>query len=158
MPSIKCGHCPSVHQSVEQVRQCAYKTDPATKVLHAGTEPEPVSLFQRDGRGTPVVASGHYAVTEGNELRFFKVDRVTEGKWAGRTFVKRQSSDELWPVKSRERREEILALIAAEPKEAMIRYGQEIGRCGHCNRTLTDETSRAAGIGPVCASRVWWAA
>lgn len=36
---------------------------------------------------------------------------------------------------------------------AMIRYGQEIGRCGHCGRTLTDEESRNAGIGPICASK-----
>lgn len=156
MPNIKCGHCLGIHQSVEQVRQCA-STSPA--LLHAGAEPEQaVSRFQRDGRETPVVDSGYYAVTEDNELRFFKVDRVTEGRWKGYTFLKRQSSDLVWPIKSKERREAVLALIAAEPREAMIRYGQEIGRCGHCNRTLTDETSRAAGIGPVCASRVWWAA
>jgi uncharacterized protein DUF6011 len=35
----------------------------------------------------------------------------------------------------------------------MVRYGQELGECGHCGRTLTDEASRAAGIGPVCASK-----
>ena len=41
----------------------------------------------------------------------------------------------------------------ANPEAAMIRYGLEIGRCGHCNRTLTDASSRAAGIGPVCISK-----
>ncbi|MES2342166.1 MAG: DUF6011 domain-containing protein [Pseudomonadota bacterium] len=28
-----------------------------------------------------------------------------------------------------------------------------MGECGRCGRTLTDEASRAAGIGPVCASK-----
>jgi hypothetical protein len=40
--------------------------------------------------------------------------------------------------------------ILADPKEAMIRYGREIGKCGHCGRTLTNEESRQAGIGPIC--------
>lgn len=41
-------------------------------------------------------------------------------------------------------------ILAAGPYEAMIRYGQEIGECGHCGRVLTNPESRAAGIGPVC--------
>lgn len=47
-------------------------------------------------------------------------------------------------------------IIADGPKEAMIRYGREIGECGNCGRTLTDAESRAAGIGPVCAKRRGW--
>jgi len=38
-------------------------------------------------------------------------------------------------------------------RAAVVRYGKEIGECGICGRTLTDEESRAAGIGPVCAGR-----
>jgi hypothetical protein len=34
-----------------------------------------------------------------------------------------------------------------------VRYGMLIGKCGVCGRTLTDEESRANGIGPVCAER-----
>lgn len=32
-------------------------------------------------------------------------------------------------------------------------YGQELGHCGLCGRELTDDESRAAGIGPVCIRR-----
>jgi len=32
-------------------------------------------------------------------------------------------------------------------------YGTELGECGVCGRTLTDEKSRAYGIGPVCRER-----
>lgn len=45
------------------------------------------------------------------------------------------------------------AKAMADPEAALIRYGLEIGRCGHCNRVLTDASSRAAGIGPVCAGK-----
>jgi Family of unknown function (DUF6011) len=47
----------------------------------------------------------------------------------------------------------LYAKVMADPEAAMLRYGREIGRCGHCNRTLTDESSRQAGIGPVCAAK-----
>lgn len=39
---------------------------------------------------------------------------------------------------------------AAGPVEAMLRYGREIGRCGHCGRELTNDKSRDFGMGPKC--------
>jgi hypothetical protein len=47
-------------------------------------------------------------------------------------------------------------IIEAGPKEAMLRYGREIGACGHCGRALTNRDSRRAGIGPVCAKGKGW--
>lgn len=102
----------------------------------------------------PLVADGRYAVERDGSLRFYKVDSPTEGKWAGRTFVKVQASDDYWPIRERGERESILAAIAADPEAALLRYGREIGACGHCGRTLTDEDSRARGIGPVCAAKL----
>jgi len=48
------------------------------------------------------------------------------------------------------------SLQAAEqdPLEAAKQYGRMSGRCGVCGRDLTDPESIAAGIGPVCASRM----
>jgi hypothetical protein len=43
--------------------------------------------------------------------------------------------------------------IKVDPKGAMRTYGQQIGQCGKCHRPLTDETSRAEGIGPECRKR-----
>lgn len=34
-------------------------------------------------------------------------------------------------------------------------YGQELGHCGRCGRTLTNEASRYLGIGPECATKGW---
>lgn len=99
------------------------------------------------------VPEGRYAVVQDGTLKFFKVDRPTEGKWAGYTFVKVQASDEFYPVKGAGKGA-ALALIAVDPKAAMLRYGTELGSCGHCGRTLTNEESRALGIGPVCAAKM----
>lgn len=103
---------------------------------------------------TPVadVPEGRYAVTgEQGQTVFVKVDRPTEGTHKGRTFVKVQAGSEFhnlpWtPAKA------ILTKIEHDgPKAASIRYGKELGVCGVCGRTLTNEESRSAGIGPKCA-------
>jgi hypothetical protein len=100
---------------------------------------------------------GSIYVAVGSPLQFFKIDHVADGKWAGWVFVKRQAGDNFDRFGSqrpgatyRGAAADLLAQVAAEPFAAMARYGVEIGRCGNCNRTLTDETSRARGIGPDC--------
>lgn len=103
-----------------------------------------------------VVEAGRYAVEIDGELRFYQVDKPTEGRWVGYTFLKVQASDTLYPIRARATREAILCEIAKDPKAAMLLYGQKIGRCGHCGRTLTNEDSRARGIGPVCAENLSW--
>lgn len=102
------------------------------------------------------VADGHYALVDAEGVvKFYEVNSPTEGKWAGRTFVAVQASDERYSVKNPAARSAILAAIAADPKAAMLRYGAELGRCGHCNRTLTSEW-RKVGIGPVCNGKMGW--
>jgi len=96
------------------------------------------------------VADGRYAVEEEGTLRFFK---VKNGRKAGFVFLDIQASDEWHSIRNLGRIRTVLALIAQDAKAAMIRYGQELGECGHCGRTLTDPESRAAGIGPICAGR-----
>jgi hypothetical protein len=105
---------------------------------------------------TPInVPSGRYAVELAGVLGFYKVDAPKSGRWAGYTFVKQYASDDEHAIRSTDRRERILRQITEDGVDkAMLRYGREIGRCGHCNRTLTDEVSRARGIGPVCASKM----
>ncbi|AYP70034.1 hypothetical protein I5G62_gp48 [Mycobacterium phage CRB2] len=107
-----------------------------------------------------VVPAGRYAIeTEDgatNGLAFYKVDRPTEGRWAGRVFVKLMVSDEeqrmSWAASK-----SILAKIAeVGAAEASARYGHEIGECGVCGRTLTNDESRERGIGPICAAKNSW--
>lgn len=123
--------------------------------------PEPKKLAA-PAATLPEVASGRYAVEvpggypANTTLKFFKVDRPTEGRWAGWTFLNIQAGDELFAIKNFQMKLEVLRLIAADPKAAMLRYGKEIGSCGHCGRTLTNEESRERGIGPVCAGKLGW--
>ena len=102
----------------------------------------------------PEVADGRYAVEEDGTLKFFHVrNGKADTRWAGFVFVEIQASDDLYPLKDRARKASVLALIAADPETAMNRYGQELGVCGDCGRTLTDETSRRIGRGPVCRNK-----
>lgn len=100
------------------------------------------------------VPAGYYAVTSlsgANDLDFYSVDRPTEGRWAGYVFVKQVIGGKPeFPVKGAKWAKVLKAIQDAGWQEAARLYGQEIGRCGKCNRTLTDETSRQLGIGPVC--------
>ena len=97
------------------------------------------------------VKAGHYAIDFEGQIRFFKVDTPEEGKWAGWTFVREQASDDYWSVKGA-RKAEVLKAIAEDP-EALARYGQELGICGLCSRTLTDPESRELGLGPICRNK-----
>lgn len=100
----------------------------------------------------PQVDAGHYAIpsTGENDLVFYRVDRPTKGTYAGRTFVKMIVGGHPDRNVRRSAVAGILERIAADP-DAAARYGRELGRCCRCNRHLTDETSRSAGIGPECA-------
>jgi hypothetical protein len=105
----------------------------------------------------PVIPEGHYAVpsrTGSNDLDFFRVDRPTEGRWAGRTFVKRVIGGRPdQAVRQGEARLALEAIAAEGVAQAAVAYGRAIGRCYRCNRHLTDETSRNLGIGPDCRSK-----
>lgn len=105
---------------------------------------------------SPVVPAGSYAILVDGTVKFYTVKTPTEGKWAGYTFVEAHKSDDRIPVKNREHRNAILAQIAADPREAAVRFGHETNHCCLCNRELTDQASRDAGIGPVCAEKAGW--
>lgn len=115
---------------------------------HAGPGEDP-TVPVRDAQG---VKAGRYAIREDDVVKFF---RVTEGKgrWAGRTFVEAQASDDHHAIRNPQRRAEILAAIAENPLEAELLYGRELGRCSRCGRTLTKESSRAYGMGDDCRNK-----
>lgn len=105
----------------------------------------------------PEIPEGRYAIEEAGAVKFYKVDAPTQGKWAGYVFVKVLASDVEYPIRDKDSRKRIIDTIAIDPQAASARYGQEIGACGICGRTLTDEESRARGIGPICAGKNGWA-
>jgi hypothetical protein len=103
------------------------------------------------------IPAGHYALLgQDDAWKFYKVDKPTEGRWAGYTFIKVQAGSEYHRLPSRATENNVLGRIAADPKRATIDYGHQLGRCGVCNRTLTNPDSIADGIGPICAAKMGW--
>lgn len=123
-------------------------TTTATQVINFLT-----TLPKAGGRTpAPVVAPGRYALETEGKVDFYRV-------WVsktGRTGLVLLASDVEHPVRNAGQALSLLERISADPREASLRYGREIGSCGVCGRTLTDEHSRAAGIGPVCAEKTGW--
>lgn len=110
------------------------------------------------GAGWPDVRAGRYAIEDPDDgvLKFYHVDRPTEGRWQGRIFLSVRASDEKHPIRDHAKKSRIMDKIAIAPKAAMLRFGQEIGACGHCGRTLTNAESREIGIGPICRGKMGW--
>lgn len=48
-----------------------------------------------------------------------------------------------------------LEWIKDNQRDAAALFGRLIGTCGRCGRLLSDDDSRARGLGPVCASKGW---
>lgn len=108
-------------------------------------------VFHKEGEcpvgGVEGIPAGYYALVIDGTTKFYRLTPT------GKLMV--QASDDFYPIKSAETRTEVLDLIRANPEAAGTLYGQEIGSCCRCHRTLTDDESRAAGIGPICSQRGW---
>lgn len=113
------------------------------------------------------VWEGAYALEDPTDgkLRFIEVDKPDKDRWQGWTFVKVRASDELHKLGSvnphygtyKGKAVALVGVLAGadthELEQYAIRFGMEIGECGFCRRSLTDEDSRGLGYGPVCAGR-----
>lgn len=114
--------------------------------LTASPEQGPAGLW-------PEVPSGRYAVDSNEgELRFYQVWRPKGKPYIMRLYVLHG------PDSSQVHRNAVDAImkkIAADPRAAAIRFGNEIGACSNCGRRLTNRISRELAIGPVCGGRLW---
>ncbi len=151
---------PVVSQLVETGWPYENQTSASAKIDNLKTR---VQRLRKQQRPEPVgavadVPAGRYALRNApqcsNEVTFFEVNRPTEGRWAGRTFLSMLSSDERLPVKDPQKRATILGLIARDTLGAMKLFGRETEHCGMCGRRLTNDESRALGIGPICAEKL----
>jgi hypothetical protein len=175
--AIKCGHCHSHHDTVGEVRTCSGHIPglPGVTVADAerlGAGMEDTYRVQNPNYGAIKELRRTLADTladivpdhdkfrlavrlfgEGDRVRFFRVDIPQRGKWIGCVFVKEQAGDDLYPVKGVAREEKVIRALLEDAKAALKLYAEELGSCGICGRTLTDEESRRRGIGPICADK-----
>lgn len=109
------------------------------------------------------VEDGYYAFasTGKNDLVFYRVatnkgfhNPAKKGQRFVQLVVGGHSNETLVGRRGVESATRIAGLSPALRREAMERYGREIGKCGRCGRHLTDEVSRALGLGPECASKM----
>lgn len=137
---IKTGNLTKVkaHKSIEWLLR---QPKVATPVMSPVTRPQ---LIVADGRYAidPVEKDGK------NKTVFYRVKNNR-----GYVNVSRYSSDSEIPIRGTEARSVLERILLAGTQQALLRFGREIHRCGHCGRQLTDDESRAAGIGPICASK-----
>src|ERR1044071_3448512 len=84
--------------------------------------------FRVDPALEAAVPAGRYALPRHDDrdgCRFFRVEKPTEGTWAGRTFVKRQAGDDWYPVRDVNTRASILREIGKDVRGALELYGHE---------------------------------
>jgi len=99
--------------------------------------------------GSPRV-EGRFAIVVDGVTKFLRIKKVTSGRWAGRVFVDSMGSDTGYPVKAPATLTTYLSAVLVDPQAAAKRYADELGECSDCGRPLTNDESRARGIGPEC--------
>jgi hypothetical protein len=132
------------------------------------TLPKGSSVFARRNEGgaeaLPAVENGRYAIIDPRDnidkptLMFYRVKTGKEnGRWAGFTFLDAgrggAHGDLVWtPIKNFAYKGLVMKAIAEDPIGAGRKFGQEVGVCFRCGRSLTQEHTRAAGVGDDCAA------
>jgi hypothetical protein len=176
---VKCGHCHEHHDSIDDIMICAsqhgYRSAPRKTTVEAIQEQlqpvgnawpvrpvKPTEVRREERRGNLIeevnrigatVPTGRYALRNqgsgANDIQFYHVERPAQGRYAGKTFVKQQLGPAVERIGMAQQRAALLR-IAADPAGASQLYGRKLGVCGVCGLALTNEDSRAYGIGPVC--------
>lgn len=155
--------------TIEEGENARSKREKRPSDIQRGAITEFLAKFETDKRTNKQIARFAIESPEDSKLRFLVVEMIDDSgsQWDGWTFVKVNASDEQhklghWRPGTKQTYKGVshtlirsLASLDVDGLyEAMVRYGHEIGSCGVCGRTLTDEQSRAAGIGPICAGKL----
>jgi hypothetical protein len=103
------------------------------------------------------VPDGRYAVYNDdqsvNDIAFYLVENVTEGKWDGWTFVRQIVGGDEQKLSQKQGRTILAKIVALGVVESFQLYGRSTEVCGVCNTNLTNKESREYGIGPKCRKK-----
>lgn len=137
------------HDAINRLRRHLADDQPAGRPV----SPAPVERPRVQVDRYEDVPVGYYALGAEDGQGTVHFYRVTRHEDTGRWYVQEQASDTLYPMRFAQANAVMTAIRAVGWKDAAMRYAELIGRCYKCGRTLTDEESRARGIGPVCAEK-----
>jgi hypothetical protein len=156
MASITCGKCKSTHGSVAEVRDCyagliqaPLIADRASRII---PDEQAVKIERHDRRYVrrePVTEAGMYRL----DGTIYKVQRAVHGSgnlYAKELLVEGGHVNFVYAKGMIRRLSASDRMSLEEAKE----FGALYGSCCVCGRTLTNETSIEAGIGPVCAGKL----
>lgn len=162
----KLGECLGLRGDRDVFREAAEVVEPTAPITPADTTVTPLDLHPLfDGLTTQ---SGDdrttiWVAAPGGDTRLkLKIDRPRDGKWAGYVFVKdaaeygtgrKYGSQRPGGFYNGDVRAELEAILA-DRDGALAAYGQLVGSCGACGRTLEDETSLRFGVGPRCRAKL----
>lgn len=124
--SIRCGHCKDRHETVAEVRSCSAPAAPKPRQQGPATE----GVYRRGERIYRVV------VKAGGSGRPYAEEYVRGAYVYAKGMV--------FQLRPEER-------MTLEDARA---WGREHVRCVRCATILTKPSSKEAGIGPVCATKV----
>lgn len=118
---------------------------------------------------SPIATMFEAATDSGYKKPVYRAEGVViskapmHGANAGALYVKDSDGEYLgkvadgkfWGIRGIDRAtvEANLKTIAADPKEAAVRWGKKYGKCSCCGRDLTNKVSIELGIGPICAEK-----
>jgi hypothetical protein len=169
---IKCGHCKGRHSTVNEIRQCAAPVMPTptrapihrmrlqdavasirTETLaHDENQPEydlAMSESLDDVRRDMALPATEGMYVKDGEI--YKVQKAVHG--SGHLYAKRLDKDSQkfeYATGMVRQLTQAHKMSLAEAKA----YGALYGVCCVCARTLTNEESIEAGIGPICVGRM----
>lgn len=140
---------------IEALGLCPYKAEPAAPSAPQASEHKATATASAEVQrllAEHKVPDGGYAVEdEDGTLHFYAVKVVF--KDTGRRGLREQASDTLHRMYAGQQLGALRRIVEVGLKQAGERYAAELGMCYACRRTLTDETSRALGIGPICRGK-----
>lgn len=151
---------PLTDRQVEAILKCRQ-----AELDRAKRAEEAAKARVQTGRDLTQLPEGRTCAAVDNEsgtVTFLLIDRPKAGtKWAGWVFVKQQQGPNEVRLGAQRPGESyvgqwanLIDKVLADPVAAVARYGLELGVCGVCNRALTNDISREAGIGPVCRAKL----
>jgi len=152
MASITCGNCTRTHESVDAVRSCYAMTHRRSNSHSKRTALEKQYIVDKNAIRSGVKEAGIYKDHSSGTI--YKVQLAVHG--SGRLYAKKLVVHPEDKTATFVYEPGAIYRISASDKmtlEDAKAFGALYGCCVRCGRTLTDEQSIAAGIGPICAGR-----